>query len=221
MPSEAEFDCVVMRLEESIADIGDSVVDPVVDQEDGRTVGYVAERSSYNYQVVGDVDQEFFKITFPYSLVNQLSGLMDERNARAVLAASGQSDDEDDEETEPAAIQTEESPDELSRRAALETLNNVTEENREAFVYHLLIILSSGSAAYSVQSTETGMVSGFTISTNMFPYGEGFGLREFDRDVQSVVNTGIGGLTFINRSFDFQSMIDAPELTNILPRYIH
>jgi hypothetical protein len=214
MPSEAKFDCAIISIEEYIRQMGDTVVDPVVDQgEDTRTIGYVAERSSYTYQVVGDPDRAFFQVTFPYSLVNQLSGLIDEDDATAILEAGEESDGDDDGTADAErAVQVDESPDELSRRAAVQALNGVSEENREAFVYHLLVILSSGSAAYSLQSTRTGMVSGFTISSKMFPYVERFGLREFDQDVQAVVNTGIGGLTFINQSFEVQSKIELPHI---------
>lgn len=213
MPSEVEFDCVIMRMEEYIGQMGDSVIDPVVDR--GRTVGFIAERASYTYQVVGDPDAEFFHITFPYSLVNQLSGLIEEEDAREILA--GEEEPEGNDSEAPPDV----SGDELSRLAATAALDRINEENRNAFVYHLVVILSSGSAAYSLQSTESGMVSGFNVSTKTFPYEPGFGLREFDRGIQSVVNTGIGGLIFINQSFDFQSMVDVTEISSMLPRYIH
>lgn len=214
MPSEVEFDCVVMRTEEYIGQMGDSVIEPIAER--GRTIGFLAERSSYTYQVVGDPDTEFLQISFPYSLVNQLSGLIDEEDAIEILSG----DDESVEEADSDLL-SDVSDDELLRLAAKEALDRVSEDVREAFVYHLVVILSAGSAAYSLQSTEEGMVSGFTVSAKAFPYEPGFGLREFDDRVQAVVNTGIGGLIFINQSFDFQSMIAATEISSMLPRYIH
>lgn len=216
MPSDAEFDCVIMRIEEYIGEVGDSVVDHAVDGDRGtRTVGFIAERTSYTYQVIGSPDTAFFNVTFPYSLVNQLSGLIEDEQAREILAAGEEAPEVDAQEFDDATSE------ELSRRAALAALDRVSQENREAFLYHLVLILSSGQAAYSLQNTDSGMVSGFTVSTKMFPFEDGFGLREFDRNVQAVVNTGIGGLMFINQSFDFQSMIDAADISGILPRYIH
>jgi hypothetical protein len=216
MPSDAEFDCVIVRIEEQIGQVGDAVVEPAIDRDrNSRTVGFVAERTSYTYQVVGSPDTEFFNVTFPYSLVTQLAGLIDEPAAREILEATATRDGETGERADG-----EDAPD-LTTRAALAALDDVSEENREAFLYHLVLVLSSGRAAYSLEHTESGMLSGFTVSTRMFPFEAGYGLREFDRNVQSVVNAGIGALLFVNQAFDFRSMIDAAGVSGILPRYIH
>ncbi|MFB6165301.1 MAG: hypothetical protein ABEJ31_09105 [Haloarculaceae archaeon] len=212
MSSDADFDRAVDRVRNFVTRIGDTVAEPIQDREDGtRTVGFVVERDSYRYQVLGQPGQEFFHVIFPFSIVSQLEGVMTREAAIEILA-----DDEDD--LDDVA---ERAPEDPRHNAALRVLNGVAPGEREAFAYYLVIILGSGDAAFVLQNTDTGMVAGFQVFTKVFPYEREFSLTEFNRSVQSVVNTGISAMLFVNFTFDLPSMVDNGGVTGMPPWYIH
>lgn len=212
MSSDADFDRAVERVRNFVTRIGDTVAEPIHDRDGGtRTVGFVVERDSYRYQVLGQPDQEFFHVIFPFSIVSQLEGVMTRDAAIEILA-----EDEDDIENLEAEL-----TEDPRHRAALRVLNQVSEGEREAFSYYLVIILGSGNAAFVLQNTDTGMVAGFQVFTKVFPYEREFSLTEFNRAVQTVVNTGISAMLFVNFTFDMPSMVDNGGVTGMPPWYIH
>lgn len=210
MRSDANFESAVERIHNYVDRVGDDVVEPITDPDrGGRTIGYAAERQTYRYQVVGRPDAEFFDVVFPFSIVSQLEEVMSAENAREILEDAG-------------TLSEEAESDDQSRRtrAARTVLDDISAAEREAFVYHLVIILSSPATSFVFQHTDTGMVSGFQVTTKLFPYEQEFSLTTFDRAVRAVVNTGMSGLLFVNLAFDMPSLVDVSGVTGMPPWYI-
>lgn len=211
MRSDANFDSAVERIRNYVDRIGDSIDEPIVDPDrGGRTIGFAVDRDTYRYQVLGQPTDEFFNVTFPFSIVNQLEQVMTDENAREILAEADDLAEPIDEDDEA----------ELRHRAAHAVLDTVSASEREAFVYHLVIILSSPATTFVFQHTDDGMVAGFQVFTKIFPYEQEFSLTTFDSSVQSVVNTGMSGLLFVNLAFDLPSMIDVGGVTGMPLWYI-
>lgn len=239
MPGETAFDRTVGSVRDAIVRVGDTVVDPIVG--DDGTIGFVAERNSYRYQVVGYPDAEFFHATFPFSVINQLEGIITVEDAREILAESDQSasNGDDADGTDPAessspggaarrADRTDAAPDgaapdddQLVHSAAVAVLEQVDEEEGDAFQYNLTLVLSSSGAGYRFQQNDSGMVTGFQVFTKVFPAESDFSLTTFDRAVERVVTTGISGMSFVNLAFDFPAMVDVDGARGMPPWYIH
>lgn len=204
MASPAPFDSAVNLVRDSIGRIGDAVIEPVVEPNGpARTIGFVVQRDSYRYQVVGHPGEAFFHVVFPFSVVNQLEGVITEDDALEIL-----------DETADAGG-------DATHRAARTVLDQLDEDERDALVYNLVIVLSSEGAAFTLEYTESGVVAGFQVFAKVFPYEEQFSLAEFNRTVEAVVNTGISAMILVNLAFDFPTMVDTGDAAGMPPWYIY
>ena len=84
----------------------------------------------------------------------------------------------------------------LKEEHAITHLNNFYERNDAQFIYELTRAFSSPLTAFS-RIIERGMVIGYTVSKNIYPYHPEFSLRNLDIALQAVVSTGAIGVAFL------------------------
>lgn len=94
----------------------------------------------------------------------------------------------------------------LKDEHAITHLNNFYERNDAQFIYELTRAFSSPLTAFS-RIVERGMVIGYTVSKQIYPYHQEFNLRTLDIALQAVVSTGAIGVAFLKwmaKVLDFQ-----------------
>jgi hypothetical protein len=78
----------------------------------------------------------------------------------------------------------------------LKTLNDYYENRDNQFIFRLTQVLTSPQTSF-VRVVEGGRVIGFTIMKSIYPFHEGFSIRDLDQAVQAVVSVGAVGIAFL------------------------
>jgi hypothetical protein len=84
----------------------------------------------------------------------------------------------------------------FSDETVIKTLNNYYETQDNQFIFRLTQVLTSPQTSF-VRVVESGRVIGFTIMKSIYPFHEGFSIRDLDVAVQAVVSVGAIGVAFL------------------------
>ena len=84
----------------------------------------------------------------------------------------------------------------FSDETIIKTLNDYYEKQDHQFIFRLTQVLTSPQTSF-VRVVENGRVVGFTIMKSIYPFHEGFSIRDFDSAVQAVVSIGAVGIAFL------------------------
>lgn len=201
----SDFDKAVGTLEECIELIGDEIQDTLEHPDNaGKTVGFIVEHSGWVYTVEGNpsVGPRFI-VQFPFNILDSFEELLDEEDAEEILDDPSQYSSE---ETVPSM--------------ALEILKTIPHHQMEQFRYHLIDQISTTDAAYSLM-TEDKVVYGFRVSRDVFPLDDGYNLTEFSHTAQTVVSSGLSGVKFVNKAFNFEDLVENELGDSENQRYIH
>lgn len=188
-----EIQRTLEAVEAQIETIGDEVVDTKTAEVDGTTkaVGLVAEHGNWTY-IVDVIKNEHHRvqIKFPFSIISNVSNVLDEETASEIASGTDLPDDIDDEVA-----------------AAFEILSSIRPHKMDQFRQHLIDRISTTDAAYSIREEEN-VVVGFDVVREFYPLDESGTVTEFSHSVQTVVSSGSAGVRFCNMAFDFESAVD-------------
>jgi len=84
----------------------------------------------------------------------------------------------------------------FSDETTIKTLNDYYEKQDHRFIFRLTRVLTSPQTSF-VRILESGRVIGFTIMKSIYPFHEGFSIRDLDQAVQAVVSVGAVGIAFL------------------------
>lgn len=84
----------------------------------------------------------------------------------------------------------------FSDETIIKTLNEYYENEDHQFIFRLTQVLTSPQTSF-VRVVESGKVIGFTIMKSIYPFHEGFSIRDLDEAVQAVVSIGAVGIAFV------------------------
>jgi hypothetical protein len=84
----------------------------------------------------------------------------------------------------------------FSDETILKTLNEYYEKQDHRFIFRLTQVLSSPQTNF-VRVVESGRVIGFTIMKSIYPFHEGFSVRDLDLAIQAVASIGAVGIAFL------------------------
>lgn len=84
----------------------------------------------------------------------------------------------------------------FSDEIILKTLNAYYENQDNQFIFRLTQVLTSPQTSF-VRVIESGRVIGFTIMKSIYPFHEGFSIRDLDQAIQAVVSVGAVGIAFL------------------------
>jgi hypothetical protein len=94
----------------------------------------------------------------------------------------------------------------FSDETIIKTLNEYYEKKDHRFIFRLTQVLTSPQTSFT-RVVENGQVIGFTIMKSIYPFHEGFSVRDLDQAFQAVVSVGDVGIAFL-RSEMGQMAID-------------
>ncbi len=77
------------------------------------------------------------------------------------------------------------------------SLNELYEKKDLKFLYELTRAFTSPLTAFSRITSQEGEVIGYRVSKNLYPYHQGFTIRELDGVLQAVVSSGIAGAAYL------------------------
>jgi len=84
----------------------------------------------------------------------------------------------------------------FSDEATIEAINGYYDNKDHRFVFRLTQALTSPETSFT-RVIESGRVIGFTIMKSIYPFHEGFSIRDLDAAVQAVVSVGDVGVAFL------------------------
>jgi hypothetical protein len=84
----------------------------------------------------------------------------------------------------------------FSDETVIKALNDYYEEEDNQFIFRLTQVFTSPQTSF-VRVVESGRVIGFTIMKSIYPFHEGFSIRDLDEALQAVVSIGAVGITFL------------------------
>jgi len=84
----------------------------------------------------------------------------------------------------------------FSDEMIIKTLNDYYKTQDNPFIFRLTQVLTSPQTSF-VRVVESGQVIGFTIMKSIYPFHEGFSIRDLDVAVQAVVSVGAVGIAFL------------------------
>jgi len=84
----------------------------------------------------------------------------------------------------------------FSDEAIIRALNEYYDKQDHRFIFRLTQVLTSPQTSFT-RVVESGRVIGFTIMKSIYPFHEGFSVREIDEAVQAVVSVGDVGIAFL------------------------
>lgn len=180
-------------LRDAIAATGDSVENRINANIDGAEliVGYDAVRGSLAYSVFGVPDNEFFTIEVHYPITSDLGASLTESDARQFVDSESVDGDDD-----------------IHELAGMEIMEQMNRSNREKFHYHLGEALASSDAGFRINQTESGAITGFDVTRQIYPYEQEFSMTELSHSIQTVVNTARSGMMFVATAFDIEELVD-------------
>jgi hypothetical protein len=84
----------------------------------------------------------------------------------------------------------------FSDETILKTLNDYYEKQDHRFIFRLTQVLTSTQTSFT-RVVESGRVIGFTIMKSIYPFHEGFSVRDLDCAIQAVTSVGDVGIAFL------------------------
>ncbi len=66
------------------------------------------------------------------------------------------------------------------------------------FLYGLKSVISSPITGYATFFNESQNLTAFSVNKNIFPFRDGFNLKELDEAIQAVISVGVNGINFIS-----------------------
>ena len=84
----------------------------------------------------------------------------------------------------------------FSDETIVRALNDYYEKQDHRFIFRLTQVLTSTQTNF-VRVVESGRVIGFTIMKSIYPFHEGFSVRDLDYAIQAVASVGDVGIAFL------------------------
>lgn len=84
----------------------------------------------------------------------------------------------------------------FSDETIVRTLNDYYKNEDHQFIFRLTQVLTSPQTSF-VRVVESGRVIGFTLMRSIYPFHEGFSIRDLDQAIQAVVSIGAVGIAFL------------------------
>jgi hypothetical protein len=191
MASSEEFDEALDTIAEYVHGIGDEISEESVDAltaeirgEEYELTGHtcIGEEDSI-YMIAGHPDLRFFYVVYALSVTGNVANQLDEEIVDE-LVESG--DDIDDAERR--------------RMAASILLERLPRGDMDALKAYTFMFLSSGHNNTLLHSDENGVFEYYTVENQIFPYEDGFSIREFQDAVQATVTGGRRGNHLLRRT---------------------
>jgi len=84
----------------------------------------------------------------------------------------------------------------FSDETIIKAINDYYDKQDNAFIFRLTRVLTTPMTSF-VRVVERGRVIGFTIMKSIYPFHEGFSIRDLDKAIQTVVSTGSVRISFL------------------------
>ena len=97
----------------------------------------------------------------------------------------------------------------FSDEAIIRTLNMFYEKQDQGFIFRLTRVLTSPQTSF-VRVIEGGRTIGFTVMKTIYPFHEGFSIRDLDQAVQAVVSVGDVGIAFLKAEMGQMALDHTP-----------
>lgn len=97
----------------------------------------------------------------------------------------------------------------FSDETIIRTLNDYYEKEDNQFIFRLTRVFTSPQTSF-VRVVEKGQVIGFTIMKSIYPFHDGFSIRDLDRAIQAVVSIGAVGITFLKSEMGQMALDHTP-----------
>jgi hypothetical protein len=97
----------------------------------------------------------------------------------------------------------------VSDETILHALNDYYDRQDNRFIFRLTRVLTSPETNF-VRVVESGRVIGFTIMKSIYPFHEGFSVRDLDRAIQAVASTGSVGIAFLKSEMGQMTLDHTP-----------
>ncbi|MCK9590440.1 MAG: hypothetical protein M0Q91_00310 [Methanoregula sp.] len=97
----------------------------------------------------------------------------------------------------------------FSDETIIKTLNDYYEKEDNQFIFRLTQVFTSPQTSF-VRVVENGRVIGFTIMKSIYPFHDGFSIRDLDRAIQAVVSIGAVGIAFLKSEMGQMALDHTP-----------
>lgn len=108
----------------------------------------------------------------------------------------------------------------FSDAAITRTVNDYYHRQDNRFIYRLTRALTTSQTSF-VRVMEGGEVSGFTILRYLYPFHEGFSIRDLDSAVQAVVSAGDIGIAFLRAEMGPIALDHTPARPTVGPESLY
>lgn len=197
MPTGQEYAQALRNVTEWVESTDREIIGEIdAESEDGESIsGYVVSHGSFDVVVLGNEEEEFFKVQYAYLLAKDLITRRVMQEGRAEIGEEYQPSDEEIDQAE-----------EEIRSAA----QDKTQEEMNKLRHHITQILSVPECGFQILPPNSPLITGFQVTRKMFVYEEDFSSSDFNRSVQTVVSVGLPGKNLLKRAF---GMVGAPQDT--------
>lgn len=188
-PTQSDVDASLRNIESLVEQIGDQVVDDLRAEADDGTVvrGRQVQHGQYNYQALAAQSWPYVQIQSQFNAVQALA--ID----RATSANSGNG--------QPVQLST----DEIAQ--VHKDIRDTVDEDLGTIRQGLIDRISEPGYGTNLDA-EGAFVTGFTVSTKLFPYEEEPSAKEFYEAVQGVISLMYRGKTHLVTQYGLQNLGD-------------
>lgn len=179
--TEDEFDFALTRAKKYARQLNDDILG---EREELFDIDWNGEKISFSglrfrrddskYLVFGSPEVDFLAVTYPLSIVQNLSNSIDESTASAIV--------EENELTVSEETSTE-------RVATTHLLNEIPEDEMNSYKRYIFLMVSDSGYETNFQQTESGAIRRVDIENLMFPYNN-FELEDFYNSTSKVIEGG-------------------------------
>lgn len=181
MPSQSELEVTLDKISDHVRDLHDEIseenVEAVVvyEDDDGGDlydfIGHRCSRKDNTYVIAGHPEFEFMTVLSFTSITGYVMTGISEEEADDII---------NEELKEDANKQ---------RIAALKLLDQIDPDTMEALKSYLYMMASGENYMIDIQTTDQESIDFITTGSKIFPYHDGFGIKDLDTAITSVVNS--------------------------------
>lgn len=196
MPDQEKFETALDETASYVMGIGDEIIERNVEgviegSVRGEHYSLTGHRckgdAESTYIVAGHPELQFFSVAYFFSLETYVGAQLPDELADNIVSQV----DDDLEQTDI---------DSKHRIAGRELLGRVDEGEMAALESYMFMFISGGTNTTVIQTTANGVVIGFAVSTDFFPFEESFSIRDFSEAVKRSVTGGRRGNKLVERT---------------------
>lgn len=193
---EAKLDTLAEYVERIDDQLEDEFVEGIVTADDGE-VQYLGHRCFHGdnvYLIAGHPDEEYIRLMYFLSTVQNIAGALPEEVAREMVAA---------EDTE-ADVQS---------LAATKLLDEVDREIMNRFHERILLYTISESFGTTIHTNDADSVTHVELEKRIFPADPNFSISKFNTAVQALISGGVRARSVFRQSLHLSVDEEHPEET--------